>query len=350
MDVRSAASPALAAVSAALLLGACGGGYRSVRVPMLRPAEVNLSAYPSIGVTRLDGDRGTDFAALIEEKLVEAGRFQVVDRTHVAQVMSELRLSASDLAKGNAVKLGGLVTAGALISGSVDERYREIPRSRRWRDQHGAEHQDHWQEGEASVRANLKLIDVSSGKLLFARSFEAKEQSHGTLAPSGGGIAMSLLGAVADAAGPIDHRPPDRLKLEQEARSRVIDDFVKAVVPRKEQHEVRFAVDGKIPQLESGIGWAQRGEWKKAQDSFNDGLRAAENDPRIESAVLAKAYLDCGLAHALGGDHAGGLKLLGKAYDLSADPYVLEQIDFTKRLQDDARRLGEQTAAPPAER
>ena len=328
------------------LLGACGT-YRSVRVPMLRPAEINLSAYPSLGVTNLGGDQGDEVSSLIEEKLVESGRFQVVDRTHMNQVMNELRLSASDLAQGNnAVKLGGLVTAGALVSGAVDVRYRELPRSRSWRDKSGADHTEHWQDGEAHVRANLKLIDVSTGKLLLARSFEAKEESRGALVSGGGGnFGMALLGALAEAAGPINHTPPDRLKLEREAKVKVVGAFVNAVAPRKEQVEVRFATDGKLPQLEAGIGWAQRGEWKKAQDSFNDAVHAAENDPRIDSKVLAKGYLNCGLAHVLGGDHQGGIKLLGKAYDLSADPYVLDQIDFAKHLEDDARKLGEQTAS-----
>ena len=327
------------------LLCACGG-YRSVRVPMLRPAEINLSAYPSLGVTSLAGDQGNEVATLIEEKLVEGGRFQVVDRTHMNQVMNELRLSASDLAQGNnAVKLGGLVTAGALVSGSVDVNYRELPRSRTWRDKNGTDHTEHWIDGEAHVRANLKLIDVSTGKLLLARSFDAKEESRGALGPSGGGnFALALLGAVAEAAGPINHTPPDRLKLERDARVKVVDEFINAVAPRKEQVEVRFAEDAKLPQLESGIGWAQRGEWKKAQDSFNDAVHAAENDPRIDSKVLAKGYLDCGLAHVLGGDHPGGIKLLNKAYELSADTYVLDQIDFAKRLEDEARKLGEQTA------
>ena len=346
--MRSRNRDLLLAAALLPLLGACGG-YRTVRVPMLRPAEINLSAYPSLGVTSLGGDTGNEIASLIEEKLVEGGHFQVVDRTHMTQVMDELRLSASDLAQGNnAVKLGGLVTAGALISGSVDARYRELPRSRTWKDSKGASQTEHWKEGEAYLRANLKLIDVTSGRLLLARSFEAKEETRASLAPSGGGFALKLLGALAEAAGPIDHRPPDRSMLERDARTRVVEAFVNAVAPRKEEVEVRFAVDAKIPQLESGIGWAQRGEWKKAQDSFAEALHAAENDPRIDSKVLAKAYLDAGLAHALGGDHAGGLKLLGKAYDLSADPYVLEQIDFAKRLADESRRLSEQLASPAA--
>ncbi len=341
-------STAVVALVTALCAALTGcGGHKLVRVPMVKPAEVNLAAYPSLGVTQLTGDHEGALAALIEGKLVDGGRFQVVDRTHTNQVMNELRLSASDLAQGNnAIKLGGLVTAGALISGAVDERYRDIPKSRTWRDKGGVDHTDNWVEGEAAVRASLKVIDVSTGRLVFSRTFEAKEATG--FSAKKGGFGMALLGALADAAGPLDHRPPDRHKLTSDAREKVAQEFVASIAPQKEMVEVAFATDDKIPQLQSGIGWAQRGEWKKAQGVFNDGLKAAENNPAIESKVLAKCYLDLGLSHALAGEHAEGIRLLSKAYDLSADPAMLDEVDFAKKLQADAKRLGEQTAPPPA--
>jgi curli biogenesis system outer membrane secretion channel CsgG len=332
-----------AAVSLAALACACGG-HRGVRVPMLRPAEVNLAAYQTLAVTQLAGDRGNEIASLIEEKLMETGRFQIVDRVHMNQVMTEQRLSASDLAQsGNAVKLGQIVTAGALISGSVEERYREIPKSNRWKDSKGVEHTDHWVEGEAIAHAALKLIDVTTGRLILARNFDAKKDS---ARGAGSQMAGILAGALLGGGDQQSHPAPDRNALLREAREQVVADFAKAVAPRKEMIEVAFAEDGKLPQLQAGIGWAQRGEWKKAQDTFNEAIRAAENDPRIDSKTLAKAYLNTGLAHVFAGDYEGGIKLLTKGYDLSADPALLDQIDFAKKLQGEARRLGEQTAAP----
>jgi hypothetical protein len=195
------------------------------------------------------------------------------------------------------------------------------------------------------VRAQLKVIDVSTGRLVLARTFEAKEAT-GFNAEKGG-VGMALLGALVEAAGPLDHKPPDRQKLFSDAREKVAREFVAAIAPQKQMVDIAFAVDDKIPQLQAGIGWAQRGEWKKAQDTFNDGLRAAENNPAVESKVLAKAYLNLGLSHALAGEHDAGIKLLSKAYDLSADPAYLDQVDFAKKLQADAKRLGEQTAPPP---
>jgi curli biogenesis system outer membrane secretion channel CsgG len=321
-----------------IALTACGGN-RLVRVPMMRPAEVNLSAYPTLGITQLNGDRDGQIASLIEGRLLDGGRFQVVDRTHMNQVMNELKLSASDLAQGGAVKLGGLVTASALISGSIEDHYRDLPKTRTWRDKNNAEHTERWNEGEHTVRAALKVIDVSTGRLLYAHTFESKQASGGDQH-----VGLAILGAVL--AGPMEHRPPDRQKLASDAREQVVHQFVAAISPQKETVSVAFLSDAKIPQLDTGVIWAQRGEWKKAQDTFNDGLKAAENNPAIESAVLAKAYYNLGLAYVLAGDYDNGIKLLTKGFDLSNDPKYLDQVDWAKRLQADAKRLGEQTAPP----
>src|SRR5216683_1888531 len=114
----------LAAPLAAASLLACG--TVRISVPVMRPAEVNMASYPSIAVGKLDGNAERVMASALEEALVKSERFKVVDREHLAQVMRELQLSASDLADPqNAAKLGKQITANALIFGNVTDHYEE---------------------------------------------------------------------------------------------------------------------------------------------------------------------------------------------------------------------------------
>jgi len=320
---------------AALACAACSS-TRHIKVPILHPAEVNLSG--AVALSSLDGDAGGALATLLEEKLLEAdGRFQVIDRSHMGAVMNELKLSASDLAQeNNAVKLGKLVTASAIISGDIDAKYREEPRHRTFRDSAGRETVITTWEGTATLRAHFKIIDVTTGRLLLARELESKKEWRHI--PVAGALTAVLGGTPSD--GP----RPDREKLESEARAEVVARLVAAIAPRKEYGEVDFETDPAIPQLEGGIGWASRGEWKRAQDSFNDGVRAAENNPAISSKILAKGYLDAGLAYVFAGDYAAGLKLISKAYDLSQDTRMLDRLDYAKQLQTDADKFTAQTA------
>jgi tetratricopeptide (TPR) repeat protein len=180
---------------------------------------------------------------------------------------------------------------------------------------------------------------VSTGRLLLARSLE----SHKTWSGTGGG---QVLGAALGAQ-PSDGQKPDREKLERDARAEVVAQFVAIVAPRKEYGEVDFETDSSMPQLDGGIGWATRGEWKRAQDQFNEGIKAAENNPGVSSKILGKAYLDAGLSYVFAGDYDAGIKLIEKAYDLTQDTKMLDRVDYAKQLQADAAKLATQAPPPP---
>ncbi len=335
-SLPSLVGPALIALFAC---AACSS-TRHVKVPILHPAEVNLSG--SIALSNLNGDRGGQIATLLEEKLLESGgRFQVIDRSHMGAVMNELKLSASDLAQSNnAVKLGKLVTASAIISADIEDKYHEQPVRHTFRDNANREHTVTNWEGEAYLRADFKIVDVSTGQLLLARVLEARRKWNGN--PIG-----SALGAVFGVETQ-DGPRPDRERLERGVREEVVGKLVAAVAPRKEYGEVDFETDSAIPQLEGGIGWASRGEWKHAQDMFNEAVHAAENNPAISSKTLAKGYLDAGLAYVFAGDYEAGFKLISKAYDLSQDTKMLDRLDYAKHLQADAGKFEQQMATPPA--
>ena len=316
---------ALGALGAGLV---CACGTVAVRVPVMKPAEINMAPYQSVAVGDMTGNGNRTMTDLVEEALVNTNRFTVVDRQHMASVMRELHLSSSDLADPNAAaKLGKVVTAGALIFGDVQNAYREQPDESRYKDEKGVYHTWYQIRGEAYVRATFKVVDVSTGRLVVARTYEERRD---------------------DTNRALDRRPQsvDRIALEGAARRAVVERFMKAIVPHQEFMLANFQKDSDIPQLEGGIGWAERGDWKKAQGTFNEAAQAAEGNLKLKSGQIAKCYWNLGLAYEYAGDYDKAEAMINKAYSISNDTGMLSEIDNIHRLQADAKRLAEQTAGP----
>src|SRR6267143_375784 len=286
--VRSAR--ARSALPVALL---CACGSVPVRVPVILPPEINMVAYQSVAVGEMRGRGNTIMGDSLEEALLGTNRFQVLDRQHMSSILRELSLSASDLADpSKAAQLGKVMTAGALIYGDVDEQYREIPSEDRIKNKDGSMVMIYKLRGEARTRATFKIVDVATGRLIIAKTYEEGRDDTNT----GYGKRPE---------------PIDRDGLERSARRSVLDRFMRAIVPHQEYVTASFQKDSDIPQLEGGIGWAERGDWKKAQATFSQAIAAVQ-----------------------------------KAYELSNDKDMLRELDNIKRLQDEAKRVSEQTAAP----
>ncbi|MBS2022869.1 MAG: tetratricopeptide repeat protein [Deltaproteobacteria bacterium] len=330
--MRSSLATRLSGLAVLGLSLACG--TVTVRVPVMRPAEINMAAYRTVAIGQISqhgyGGNSGQLAGMVEQALFDSGRFDVLDRTHMDQVMRELRLSASDLADSSkAAQLGKLVTAGALVYGEADDRYTENTKEDKYQDKDKNNHITYTIRGEALIRATFKITDVSTGKLLITKTYEERR---------------------SDQNSATDKRPEglDKERMFQGARQAIVERFMKAIAPHKEFANANFQKDGDIPQLEGGIGYAERGDWKKAQDTFQAAISAAENNAKIGSKTLAKAYFNLGLAFEYAGDYDKAQKMIEKASDLSNDPDYLHEIDNVRQLQADQKKLAEQAQPPPS--
>jgi len=322
------------ALPAALIffcLSACGS--IAVKVPVMRPAEINMAPYNSIGLGdftfRGNSNAPRALADQVEQELVQAKRFQVIDRARMGAVMRELRLSASDLADPrSAAKLGKLATAGALVFGDVEEKYQEEAKDDHSQDKDGKPSTMHTLRGEARVICSFRIIDVATGSLLIAKRYEEKRSDTNY--------------------GRDSQRPQaiDRDGLFAAARREVVSRFLKAIVPHQEYQYANFEKDSDIPQLEGGIGWAERGEWQKAQDAFTAAINDCEKNPKIKSNQLAKAYGDLGLSYGFAGSYEKSYPMLEKAFSLTTDQAYLDKRDQVKVLESDAQKVQSQTAQP----
>ena len=120
---------------------------------------------------------------------------------------------------------------------------------------------------------------------------------------------------------------------------------MKSIVPHQEFMYANFQKDSDIPQLEGGIGWAERGDWKKAQDTFNSAATDAERNVKLKAGQIAKAYWNLGLSYEYAGDYDKAEQMINKAYGMSNDKDMLGEIDNIHRLQADAKKLAEQTTS-----
>jgi tetratricopeptide (TPR) repeat protein len=318
---------ALGAFSAALL---CACGSVAVRVPVMKPAEINMAGYQSIAIGGMTGNSNNAIGDALEEALVNSQKFQVVDRQHMQQMMKELQLSASDLAdSSSAAKLGKVITAGALIFGETTDQFRETPYDSKYTDDKKVPHTVYGIRGEVYLRVTFKVVDTSTGRLLVAKTYEERRDDSNTA---------------------LDRRPEpiDRRTLERSARGAVVARFMKAIVPHQEYMEANFQKDGDLPQLEGGIGYAQRGDWKNAQDIFNSAAQDAEKNTKLKSGQVAKCYWNLGLSYEYAGDYDKASDMINKAYKLTNNADMLPELDNVKRLQADSRRLMEQSGAGAA--
>lgn len=324
--MRSLRPSPRAACASLVLASACSSV--AVRVPVMRPAEINMAPYGSVAVGEMRGRGDRAMSDALEEALVGTQRFQVVDREHLGSTMRELQLSSTDLADPRmAAKLGRVVAANALIYGDVDEKYSEVPGEDRFKEKDGKDHISYRLRGETTVRATFKVVDVSTGRLLVARTYEERRDETNR----------------ATDARPL---PIDRDQLANNARRAVLERFIRAIVPHQEYVVARFIKDSDIPQLEGGIGYAERGDWAKAEESFNAAISAAERNSKIGAKQLAHGYWDLGLSYEYAGDYEKAARMVQKAYDLGQEKDYLGELGNIRQMQADAKRLAEQTPAP----
>jgi tetratricopeptide (TPR) repeat protein len=323
-------NPARALLGAISALMFCACGTVAVRVPVLKPAEINMASYQSVAIGGMTGNANAAISDSLEEALVNSQRFTVVDRQHMGQLMKELQLSSTDLADPkSATKLGKVVTAGALIFGDTTEQFRETPTKSDFKGDDKQPHSINMLKGEVYVRATFKVVDVATGRLIVAKTYEEKRD---------------------DTNRAVDKRPDpiDRHGLEQAARQAVVARFMKAIVPHQEYMEANFAKDSDIPQLEGGIGYAQRGDWKQAQETFNSAAQDAEKNVKLKSGQVAKCYWNLGLSYEYAAQYDKADEMINKAYKLSNDVAMLNELDSVKRLQADAQRLADQVGGEAA--
>jgi len=145
----------------------------SARVPINRPAEINLMGIKQIAIGNIQGNAGRAISESITEKLFQSDHFKVVDRANLKKVLSEQSLGASGAVdEDTAVKIGKLLGASALITGRSDVKFTKSRSvSKTYYNKEKQPYRYYRSKTKADQNTRLKVIDLTSGQVVAVRNF-----------------------------------------------------------------------------------------------------------------------------------------------------------------------------------
>lgn len=139
-----------------------------------------------------DQDVGKGISLLLEQKLVEDGKYRVVDRNTMDKILKEQNFSNSDRVNpGTAAKIGQILGVGYIIVGSITQFGRD--------DKHiGASGGGyglgkfglgglHKNDSKAVVNVTAKMVDVNTGEILAVVTGTGESKRSGFGVGGGGG-------------------------------------------------------------------------------------------------------------------------------------------------------------------
>lgn len=189
-----------------LLISLLSGCTTKIKVNMLQPAKYHeASLTKTIAVLPFSGPDGQSIAAEFEGVLASVGiddkrYFTIVDRASLDKTISEMKLSQSGLVdQRTAVKLGKIIGAQGIYTGVVSQySYNDSPYSEKRtvcthyetkRDKDGSTYQGaciSWRNYNiscvkriASFAVSPKLVEISTGKVLYSRNLSGNAESSG---------------------------------------------------------------------------------------------------------------------------------------------------------------------------
>lgn len=303
-----------------------------VKVPVLRPAEINLKGKKELVIGEISGRQSNKMSAHVKQKAVDSGYFKVIDRKHLDEVMAELKLSTSDLVDSSSrKKLGKLMTGSILIMGDIlDYTYREKSTKKTQECTKMVNNKlykykctRYYRKGTAIVRAAFDVIDIETGETLRSKTLESK-QNKSTQAT--------------------DKRAPkiDRNSLLDTCMQKIASKLMRSIAPWREVVTANFKKNGDLPMMEVGISYAQAGLWDDALEQFEAAVEVADTNPEISPKVAAQAHWNLGLAYEYTGQFEDAEVCIKKAFAISTDADYLKELQNIEKLKSDHKKLREQ--------
>lgn len=331
------------------------GCATKIKVNMLEPAQYHeASMTRTIAVLPFSGPGGAEFASEIEGVLGGISidgkpYFTLVDRAQIDKIMSEMKFSQSGLVdQSMAARIGKLVGAQGIYTGMVslsavhDSSYSErrqqcVQRQIKY-DSKGNAYEGaclRWRpytvnctRRVASFACSPKLIEVSTGKILYARN----------------------LTGSADSSGCEDRTPvKGEAELLQKAKEIAKSEFRKNVAPFYVTREIALmdSTDGissseAKDKLKSGLDYAAKQRMDSACELWGEANNLSPNSPSIlyNLGVCAESRGDLEAALGL---YRRADKLIGKPEDnvSLALNRVSEAIKNKKKLTEELKGSGQ---------
>lgn len=319
-----------------VMMNVFGCAATSIVVPRLKPAEVNLGPVKKVAIGSIEGDGGEDVSDRLTEAIMASGKYEVLDRKHLAEIERERNIASGD----PGAAYGAVLGAAALVFGRVTQNaFSDNVTATEGTCMQGRTKTactTYTRTAKYATAVNFKIIDAATGKVLATKL---------------------VTGAVADAreGTVMEHKTNDPARIseivpsygDQQAEFRdaalriLVRDFMKLIAPYTVQVEVVLFEQSEAPTSEAGVNAAKEGDWGRAIQHFKSALSDVESSPKKQ--VRARALYNLGVAYGYSGEYSVGISLIEKAIDLAPEKEFREQIAVIRGFANDDAKLKAQT-------
>ena len=336
----------------------------SVDVDVLHPAKVNLKEYSRIAIGDIideenpESKHPRDLEDQLVSILVSSKKFEILDRHNIDKILEEHNFSSSGISEQlSSAELGKFLGAGVLVIGRISQDgYSEyiqtnfegaisslLPSSLLgfgFAGVYGSNTEDYYsnpllwllvikdiltlkrdRKAEYRLSANIKLIDIQTGKIVYSEIFAAEKSD--------------------EKKGTLISRPPEinSSKLYLSCLEDISEQFLKTVEAHEIENEFIFQIDDSLPKVKLATDFFDVGE-------IEDGLKIFEEmaaQDTLTNKVKAKALHNLGIAQVVIHKYDDALINMKKALQLNpASSLYKESISWVKDYEQLKQQVDQQ--------
>lgn len=315
------------AVTLSLLALLCSCATQQIRVPVMKPAPVDLVHFQQIAVDRFDGEGCEQFSAQLAAALGTAvnpltGKqgFTVLHRQDVDRALDQLRDRRGEQWDQRTMQmLDQWRTAAVALNGRMQQHdVQEQIVEQQDKDQQGHVHVRRTRVLTATVRVELEARDLGQDRVLDCVTLTA-----------------TRTGSCQLDRDP--HASPDPLPLLAAARGEIVQRYLDRVLPHQEWVAVELYKDDDYPDLQLGNGYAEVGNWGEAAAAYQRALQAMDAERRH------MGLFNFGVACEFSDRFAEAKQALQEAYALGREAMILRELQRAEAREQEVQRLRAQS-------
>ena len=286
-------------------------------VPVTHPPKVALKEGQKIIVREFTGECGAELTSRFSQTLTDSGKYQVIDRANLEQVMREQGIqSGTAFNPDSDMKLGQLLGAGAMFVGritrcSIEQSPILVSRTTVNSGTYGPQH-TYTIRITARITGNVQLVDLTTGKTLASTMVEGTNT-----------LENSALGGTPESPSAEDARTG--------AYQNAVDQLKQMILPWTETVSLIVYDDHKM-SLDRSAGQIKAGDFAGAVETLQAVVDAGMNDPKADK-VYSKVYYNLGIAQMYSGQPDNAIKSLNKSAELRSTDITTEALATARQMQ-----------------